>query len=84
MDRDAPGRAIIQKFAVSYCTVICVTRLHHTIKLVVQDALQGRENPLPDLVENPEFSLDALEDSVGREIEEQFNVSLSEGCRGPC
>ena len=40
-----------------------------------QNALRGRENPLPDLRQNLDFTLEALESSVEREIQEQFNVS---------
>lgn len=38
------------------------------------NALRGRENPLPDLRQNLDFTLEALESSVEREIQEQFNV----------
>lgn len=41
----------------------------------MQNALRGRENPLPDIVDNLDFTLETFEASVGREVEEQFNVS---------
>ncbi len=42
-----------------------------------QNTLRGRENPLPDITEDPEFTRDSLERSVAREYQEQFNVSSS-------
>ena len=38
----------------------------------IQDALQGRENPLPDA--NPNLDRDTLEDEVRQEMELQFEV----------
>lgn len=43
--------------------------------LFEQNALRGRENPLPDITRNPDFTLQTLETSVEREIQEQLNVS---------
>lgn len=53
------------------------TRIYSMVNLLdnVQNALRGRENPLPDLAQNPDFTRDILETSVERELQEQFNVS---------
>lgn len=39
-----------------------------------RSALRNRENPLPDISQNPLFTRDILEASVEREMREQFNI----------
>lgn len=67
-----PGDAILDKFK-----VLCSIRLPHSTPnnsnyTLFQDALRGRENPLPDA--NPILDRNTLEDNVQEEMMLQFQV----------
>ena len=70
--REEPGRAIVERFIVR-SFISCINQLIAIFSL--QNALRGRENPLPDIARNLEFTLETFEASVEREIQAQFNVS---------
>ena len=69
-----PGNAITERFVVSSTSPI--DYIPDLNCCYVQNAFRGRENPFPDITQDPDFTLATLEASVEREIQEQFNVCI--------